>query len=352
MIKCIVLCGDIMVGMKIGLDIGTGYVTAAVEGKGVILCEPAVIALERETGEIIAVGDEAAEMTGRCPDAIKLVRPLLSGGVSELESTEKMLRCFIERICKNKIFKPTVVATMPAGITNLEKRNILGCVLRAGAGRATLIEEPLATALGIGVMTDKPYGTMVVDVGAGTTSVAVITMGSIAIARSVPVGGNNFDKIIKSYLKANRGVAVGRLTARKLKHVLGGAKMREETIAAVAKGKDMSSGMPLFFEVTAQEINYAIRDSIDEVCGAIKGVLEVTPPELVRDIVDDGIFLCGGMSNMYGLDKYISEMTGIKVQIPGNRTNAAALGCLRALSEDKYLLQNGYHFVTLETLNL
>ncbi len=341
-----------MVGLKIGLDIGTGYVTAAVEGKGVILCEPAVVALERETGIVLEAGQKAADMTGRCPDAIKLVRPLISGGVSELESTEKLLRAFIERICKNKIFKPTVVATMPAGITNLEKRNILGCILRAGAGRATLIEEPLAAALGMGVMTDKPYGTMVVDVGAGTTGVAVITMGSIAVAKSVPIGGNDFDKIIKTYLKANRGVAVGRLTARRLKHILGGAKMRDETIAAIAKGKDMSSGMPLFFEVTAQEINYAIRDSIDEITNAIKSVLEITPPELVKDITDDGIFLCGGMSNMYGLDKYISESTGIKVQIPGNTTHAAALGCLRALDEENYLSQNGYHFVTLETLNL
>lgn len=341
-----------MVGLKIGLDIGTGYVTAAVEGKGVVLCEPAVVALERETGKVIAAGSKAAEMTGRCPDAIKLVRPLLSGGVSELESSEKLLRAFLEKICKNKIFKPTVVATVPAGVTNLEKRNILGCILRAGAGRATLIEEPLAAALGIGVMLNKPYGTMIVNVGAGTTGVAVVTMGSVAVAKSAPVGGNNMDKIIKTYLKANRGVAVGRLTARELKHILGGAKMRDETIAAISKGKDMSDGMPMFFEVTAQEINYAIRDSIDEICKVITDVLEVTPPDLIKDITDDGIFLCGGMADLYGLDKYITDVTGIKVNIPGNHTNVAALGCLRALSEPGYLSQNGYYFVTLETLNL
>ncbi len=341
-----------MVGLYIGLDIGTGYITAAVEGKGVVLCEPAVLALERETGLVLEVGHKALEMTGRCPDAIKLVKPILSGGVSELENTEKLLRVYLERICKNKIFKPTVVATMPAGITNLEKRNVLGCVLRAGAGRATLIEEPLAAALGIGVMLDKPYGTMLVDVGAGTTSVAVVTMGSIAVAKSVPIGGNNMDRIIKTYLKATRGVAVGRLTANELKHTLAGAKMRDETIAAVAKGKNMKDGMPEFFEVTAQEINYALRDSIDEICNAIKGVLEITPPELVKDITDDGIFLCGGLSKMYGLDRYISEATGIKVQIPGNQTDAAALGCLRSLNEENYLKQNSYNFITLETLNL
>ncbi len=341
-----------MVGLKIGLDIGTGYVTAAVEGKGVVLCEPAVVALERETGNVIAAGSKAAEMTGRCPDAIKLVRPLLSGGVSELESSEKLLRAFLEKICKNKIFKPTVVATVPAGVTNLEKRNVLGCILRAGAGRATLIEEPLAAALGIGVMLNKPYGTMIVNVGAGTTGVAVVTMGSVAVAKSAPIGGNNMDKIIKTYLKANRGVAVGRLTAKELKHILGGAKMRDETIAAISKGKDMSDGMPMFFEVTAQEINYAIRDSIDEICRVITDVLEVTPPDLIKDITDDGIFLCGGMADLYGLDKYITDVTGIKVNIPGNHTNVAALGCLRALNEPGYLSQNGYHFVTLETLNL
>lgn len=341
-----------MVGLKIGLDIGTGYITAAVEGKGIVLCEPAVLALERETGIVLEAGQKALEMTGRCPDAIKLVKPILSGGVSELENTEKLLKVFLDRICKNKIFKPTVVATMPAGITNLEKRNILGCVLRAGAGRATLIEEPLAAALGIGVMLDKPYGTMIVDIGAGTTSVAVVTMGSIAIAKCVAIGGNNMDRIIKTYLKSTRGIAVGRLTANELKHTLAGAKMRDETIAAVAKGKNMSDGMPEFFEVTAQEINYALRDSIDEICNAVKGVLEITPPELVKDITDDGIFLCGGLSKMYGLDRYISEATGIKVQIPGNQTDAAALGCLRALNEENYLKQNSYHFVTLETLNL
>ncbi len=341
-----------MVGLKIGLDIGTGYITAAVEGKGIVLCEPSVLALERETGLVLEAGSKALEMTGRCPDAIKLVKPILSGGVSELENTEKLLKVFLDRICKNKIFKPTVVATMPAGITNLEKRNILGCVLRAGAGRATLIEEPLAAALGIGVMLNKPYGTMIVNVGAGTTSVAVVTMGSIAIAKSVPVGGNNMDKIIKTYLKTTRGIAVGRLTANELKHTLSGAKMRDETIAAVAKGKNMKDGMPEFFEVTAREINFALRDSVDEICAVIKSVLEITPPELVKDITDDGIFLCGGLSNMYGLDKYISEATGINVHIPGNTTDAAALGCLRALSEENYLKQNSYHFVTLETLNL
>lgn len=344
--------GALMVGLKIGLDIGTGSVVAATEGKGVVLAEPAVLALERETGEVLEAGRKAFEMTGRCPDAIKLVRPLLSGGVAELESSEKLLRTFLERICKNKIFKPTVVATMPAGITNLEKRNILGCILRAGAGRATLIEEPLAAALGIGVMTDRPYGTMIVNVGAGTTGVGVVTMGSLATSKSAAVGGDDMDRIIKTYLKNNRGVNVGRLTAEELKTLIGGAKMRDETIAAVSKGKDAADGMPIFFEVTAQEINFAIRDCVDEICKAVTDVLEVTPPELIKDITDDGIFLCGGMAQLYGLDKYIEDVTGIKVKIPGNASNVAALGCLRALSEENYLAQNGYNFVTLETLNI
>lgn len=339
-----------MVGLKIGLDIGTGTVTAAVDGKGVVLREPAVLALERETGKVLDAGKNAFDMTGRCPDAIKLVRPLLSGGISELESSEKLLRVFLERICKNKIFKPVVAATMPAGITNLEKRNILSCVLKAGAGHAVLIEEPLAAALGIGVMVDKPYGTMVVNIGAGTTGVAVVTMGSVAVAKSAPVGGDDMDRLIKTYLKVNRGVSVGRLTAEELKHIIGGAKMREEAIAALAKGKDMADGMPIFFEVTAQEINYAVRECVDEICSAITSVLEVTPPDLVKDITDNGIFLCGGMAKLYGLDKYIEEVTGIEVKIPGNETDVAALGCLRALNEENYLSKNGYPFVTLETL--
>ena len=197
-----------MVGLKIGLDIGTGSVIAAVENKGVVLSEPAVLAIERETGAVIEAGKKACEMTGRCPDAIKLVRPLLSGGISALESSEKLLRCFIEKICKNKIFKPTVVATMPAGITNLEKRNILGCVLRAGAGRATLIEEPLAAALGAGVDISKPKGTMVVDIGGGTCDVCVVdieisdddtySIEFIATNRYTEFGGNDFDEAVEN----------------------------------------------------------------------------------------------------------------------------------------------------------
>ncbi len=346
------MCGAVMVGLKIGLDIGTGNVSAAVDGKGIVLSEPAVLALETESGEVLDAGKSAYDMTGRCPDTIKLVRPLLSGGIAELESSEKLLRTFIERICKNKIFKPTIAATMPAGITNLEKRNILGCILRAGAGRAVLIEEPLAAALGIGVSLEKPYGTMVVNIGAGTTGVAVVTMGSVAVAQSTAVGGDDMDRLIKNYLKINRNINVGKLTAEELKLIIGGAKLREEAIAAVAKGKDMADGMPMFFEVTASEINYAIRECMDSICGAITKVLEVTPPELIRDITDDGIFLCGGMARLYGIDKYIEESTGIKVKIPGNETGVSALGCLRALNEENYLSKNGYHFVTLETLNL
>ena len=339
-----------MVGLKIGLDIGTGNVTAAIEGKGVVLCEPAVLALERDTGKVIAAGKDALNMTGRCPDAIKLVRPLLSGGISNLENSKLLLRTFLERICKNKIFKPTVAATMPAGLTNLEKRNILECILNAGAGRAVLIEEPLAAALGTGVMLDKPYGTMIVNVGAGTTSVAVVTMGSVAVAKSAKIGGSDMDKKIKTYLKTNRGVAVGKLTAEELKIILGGAEIRDESIVAISKGKDMSDGMPMFFEVTAEEIHFAIKECIEEVCKAITEVLEVTPPELVNDITDDGIFLCGGVAGMYGLDKFIAKQTGIKVKIPGRETEIAALGCLRTLCEENYLSQNGYHFVTLEIL--
>ena len=341
-----------MVGLKIGLDIGTGNVTAAIEGKGIVLSEPAVLALERETGRVLAAGQEALNMTGRCPDAIKLVRPLLSGGISNLENSKLLLRTFLERICKNKIFKPTVSATIPAGLTNLEKRNVLSCILNAGAGRAVLIEEPLAAALGTGVMLEKPYGTMIVNIGAGTTSVAVVTMGSVAVAKSAKIGGNDMDKKIKTYLKTNRGVAVGKLTAEELKIILGGAEIRDESIVAISKGKDMSDGMPLFFEVTATEINFAIRECIEEIVKAITDVLEVTPPELVRDITDDGIFLCGGVARMYGLDKFIENQTGIKVKTPGRETDLAALGCLRTLCEENYLSKNGYHFVTLETLGV
>lgn len=336
----------IVVGLKIGLDIGTGYVTAALENGGVVLKEPAVLAVERETGKVLCAGKKAFEMTGRCPDAIKLIRPLLSGSISALKSSEVLLRIFIDEICKNKIFKPTVAASMPSGLTSLERRNILSCVLGAGAGRAVLIEEPLAAALGAGVDITKPYGTMIVNVGAGTTSVAVVTMGSTAVSKSVKVGGETMDRAIKKYLKENRGIAVGKLTSAQLKEILGGAVLRSETVAAVSKGKDMSDGMPFFFEVTATEVNFAVREAVEEICEAVKSVLEITPPELVRDITDNGIFLCGGVSNMYGMDEIIFEKTGIPVKIPGEPENVTALGLLRALCEEDYLSENGYTFIT------
>lgn len=338
------------VGLKIGLDLGTSSVCAAVEGRGVVLKEPAVLALEAETGSVLCAGEKAFRMTGRCPETIRLVRPLLSGGISELENSEKLLRVFIERICKNKIFKPTVAATVPAGLTGLEKRNVLKCLLNAGVGRAALIEEPLAAALGIGIDINKPFGTMVVNIGAGTTSVGVITMGSIAVAKSVPAGGDDMDSAVKKYLKEQRGIAVGRLTAEELKKILGGAALRQEAIAAVGKGKDMSDGMPLFFEVTAEELNFALRGCIEKIAEAVKSVLEITPPELVKDITDNGIFLCGGVAGLYGLDRYIEDATGIRVNISGNCDTVAALGCIRALTEEDYLKKNGYTFVTLETL--
>lgn len=335
-----------VVGLKIGLDIGTGMLTAALENGGVVLKEPAVLALERETGRVLAAGKKALEMTGRCPDAIKLVRPLLSGSISQLHYSEVLLKIFTDEICKNKIFKPTVAASMPSGLTNLEKRNILSCILGAGAGRAVLIEEPLAAALGAGVDISKPYGTMIVNIGAGTTSVAVVTMGSTAVSKSVKVGGETMDRAIKKYLKENRGIAVGKLTSAELKEILGGALLRDEAVAAVSKGKDLSDGMPLFFEVTATEVNFAVREAVEKICDAVKSVLEITPPELVRDITDNGIFLCGGVSNMYGMDAAITEATGIPVKIPGEPENVTALGLLRALKEENYLKENGYTFVT------
>ncbi len=201
-------------------------------------------------------------------------------------------------------------------------------------------------------MLDKPYGTMIVNIGAGTTSVAVVTMGNIAVAKSAKIGGSDMDREIKAYLKDNRGVAVGKLTAEEIKIILGGAEIRDESIVAISKGKDISDGMPMFFEVTAEEVNFAIRECIDEITKAITEVLEVTPPELIKDITDDGIFLCGGVSGMYGLDKFIEKQTGIKVKTPGRETEIAALGCLRTICEEKYLEQNGYHFVTLETLGV
>ena len=339
-----------MVGLKIGVDLGTSMFRAYLEGAREIFSEPSVISIEKESGAIASIGSEAYDMLYKSPDAYNIVKPLKGGSVINYDIAQLMLNTFFEHLCKNKVFKPTVAACMPAGITALEERALLKLYLNAGAGRVCLLPQSLAAAIGAGVILDKPFGTMVVDIGAGTADIAVVTMGSTAVSRSVKFGGDLLDKSIIDYLRINHSVIIGEKTAEQLKLQLAGAVKRNEEIAAVSKGKSAEDGMPVYFEVTAGEINLAIKEGLESICKAILSVLETTPPELLKDIAENGIILSGNASRLFGLHLLITEYTSIKSIVIEDPSNAVVKGLRKALRNTKYLKEQGYSFKTMEDI--
>lgn len=339
-----------MVGLKIGVDLGTSMFRAYLEGAREIFSEPSVISIEKESGAIASIGSEAYDMLYKSPDVYNIVKPLKGGSVINYDIAQLMLNTFFEHLCKNKVFKPTVAACMPAGITALEERALLKLYLNAGAGRVCLLPQSLAAAIGAGVILDKPFGTMVVDIGAGTADIAVVTMGSTAVSRSVKFGGDLLDKSIIDYLRINHSVIIGEKTAEQLKLQLAGAVKRNEEIAAVSKGKSTEDGMPVYFEVTASEINLAIKEGLESICKAILSVLETTPPELLKDIAENGIILSGNASRLFGLHLLITEYTSIKSIVIEDPSNAVVKGLRKALRNTKYLKEQGYSFKTMEDI--
>ena len=339
-----------MVGTRIGIDLGTTSVIAFVDHKGIVLCEPSAIAYDSETNEPIAVGRKAYEMLGKTPDSIEVIKPLSNGTVSSFTACEQMLTAFINKICQNKIFKPNVIVCMPSSVTNLEKRTILDVVTASGAASACLIEEPLAAAVGAGLSTEEPSGKLVIDIGGGTTDIAVITMGNIAVSSSVKGAGNALNEAIIRHLKKDRDIIIGERTAEMLKTTLGCAIDREAELALVSKGKSNLDGMPISFEVTSTEIKEAILEQLNALIEAIHSILEQTPPELVGDISESGITLTGGGALLYGIDKYIQEEIGIKTVIADDPINCVVKGTGAALKKMEILIENGYHFISREDI--
>ncbi|MDD6808165.1 MAG: rod shape-determining protein [Oscillospiraceae bacterium] len=341
-----------MLGINIGIDLGTTSVIACVEGKGIVLSEPSVVAFKNDTGKVIAMGKAAYKMIGRDPDSITVVRPMKDGVVSDFTVTEQMLRFYIKKICGNKIFKPNIIVSMPGTVTNLERRTILDVVTASGAGRACLIEEPLAAAIGSGIEISQPSGVMIIDMGGGTTDIAVITMGSMAIANSVKVAGNILNESIVRYLRRERDILVGELTAEQIKKQVGCAYLRQEEVVMVAKGKDYFTGMPIDFEITSTETYLAMREHINLILEAIRDVFEKTPPELVSDIIKEGIVLTGGTALLYGMDKIIAELTGVDVRVADDPLNCVANGIEKVLGDLFFLSENGYLFKSRQDISL
>ncbi len=333
-----------MLGTNIGIDLGTTSIVIYVEGKGIVLSEPCAAAYEKSTGKLIAVGKKAGDMYEKAPDAIKVVKPMTHGIVSDFTATKHILRSMLSRICKNMVFKPNVVVCVPSMVTSLEKRTILDLITSAGAAKACLIEEPLAAALGAGLKSDRPMGTMVVDIGGGTTDIAVITMGCISISKSVKVAGNALDEAIARQIRRERDVIIGERTAEYIKRQIGCCRLRDAELGITVKGKHFITGMPVSIEVNSTETYLAMRPHLETIGEAVRSVLELTPPELSADISDTGIYLTGGGACLLGIDEMIRKKTGVKTYIADDPLNCVARGTGEALAHIDIISQNGYVF--------
>ena len=325
---------------EVGIDLGTANVLVYIKGKGVVLDEPAVVAINSDTDEILAVGEEARLMLGRTPANIIAVRPLKDGVISDFDITERMLKYFVRKSCgTGRFFKPKIMVCVPSGVTEVEKRAVREAAEAAGGKAVYLMEEPVAAAIGAGLDISEPDGKMVIDLGGGTTDVAVISLGGIVASDSVKMAGDKFDEAIIKYMRKVHKLYIGERTAEELKVKIGTAFPREESVKMECRGRDMVTGLPKTVEVTSEEMNEALSEPITTICEAVHNVLEVTPPELSADISNSGIYLTGGGALLYGLDKKIKDRTGIEVIIAENPMECVALGTGKAL-EDLEKLEN------------
>ena len=328
-------------GTDIGIDLGTATVLVYVKDKGIVIREPSVVAIDSASGRVMKVGLEAQEMLGRTPGNIVAIRPLRDGVISDYETTEKMLKYFLGKVCSSKLFKPRVIVCVPSGVTEVEQRAVIDATIHAGARSVHIIEEPIAAAIGAGIDIAKPYGTMIVDIGGGTTDVAVISLGGIVTSESIKVAGNKFDESIVKYLRKKYNIAIGERTAEEIKIQVGSVYFRDETITCSVKGRSLVSGLPQTISISSDETFEALEEPVSQICEAIHNVLEKTPPELIGDISTRGILLTGGGSLIYGLDKLLQRETGIKVEVAADAVSCVAVGTGTALGhiED---LENTY----------
>ncbi|MCR4601305.1 MAG: rod shape-determining protein MreB [Clostridia bacterium] len=318
---------------EVGIDLGTANVLIYIQGKGIVLNEPSVVALNKDTGEILAVGEEARQMLGRTPANIIAVRPLKDGVISDYDITERMLKYFIRKTCgSGRFFKPRIMVCVPSGVTEVEKRAVSEAATMAGGKEVYLMEEPIAAAIGAGLDIMRPDGTMVIDIGGGTTDIAVISLGGIVTSASVKVAGDRFDEAIIKYMRKVHKIFIGERTAEQLKFSIGTAFPREESVSMECRGRDMVSGLPVSVEVTSEEMYDALDEPLTTICEAVHAVLEKTPPEIAADISSSGIMLTGGGALLWGMDKRIQDRTKIPVMVAEEPKNCVAVGTGKALS--------------------
>lgn len=318
-------------GQDIGIDLGTATVIAYVKGKGIVLREPSVVAVNNQTGDVLAVGEEARRMLGRTPGNIVATRPLKDGVISNYTVTEKMLKNFINKISGKTFFSPRIMICIPSQITEVEKKAVIDAATQAGARRVYLIEEPIAAAIGAGIDISKPCGNMVVDIGGGTADIAVISLGGSVVSTSIKVAGDKFDEAIVKYIKRNHNMMIGERTAEELKVNIGCVYPKVQEAEMEIRGRDLLTGLPKTVVIKSSEMLEALAEPAMAIVDAVHSTLEKTPPELSADISDRGIYMTGGGCLVDGLDKLLQSQTGINVMIAEDAVSCVALGTGKAL---------------------
>ena len=326
-----------LLSKDIGIDLGTANTLVYVQGKGIVVREPSVVAIDKYEGKVLAVGNEANEMIGRTPENIVAVRPIKDGVIADFDITQAMIRAFIKEANVSNVFKPRVIVCIPSGITEVERRAVEEAVIQAGAKSVALIEEPMAAAIGASLPVNEATGSMIVDIGGGTTEVAVISLGGIVASKSIRIAGNALDSAIVNYLKKEHQINIGDKMAADIKITIGSAYEDDEEAVCEVRGRDVSTGLPKTTQIKESEIRKAISENIDEMVEAIKLTLENTPPELAADIMERGIMLTGGGALIKGLDKLITEATKIPTHVAEYPLDCVVIGTGRSLENIREL---------------
>jgi len=314
----------------IGIDLGTANTLVHVRGRGIVIAEPSVVAKDQRTGAVLAIGAEAKRMVGRTPASIIAIRPLKDGVISDFDITEQMLNYFIRKVHGERALlypRPRVIVGIPSGVTEVEKRAVQDAAISAGARWARLVEEPMAAAIGAGLPVNEPTGSMIVDIGGGTTEVAVTSLGGIVISRSIRIGGDEMDSDIVQYARREFNLLMGERTAEDIKIAIGSAYPLDEEVSTYFRGRDLLTGLPRSIEVTSAQIREAIEPSIEAIVDAIKATIEETPPELIADVMDQGIYLAGGGALLRGLDTRVAEATQMAVHVAEDPLTCVVRGC-------------------------
>ena len=334
------LFGKFQLNRNIGIDLGTATVLVYVQGKGIVLQEPSVVAIDTNTDRILKVGIEAQQMLGRTPGNIVAVRPLRDGVISQYEVTLKMIQYFIRRACGNLFFQPHVMICIPSGITEVEEKAVLDAAREAGAQKTYLIEEPVAAAIGAGLNIYAPIGNMVVDIGGGTTDVAVLSLGGVVVSRSTKIAGDKFDEAIIRYVRRKYNVLIGERTAEAVKKQIGAVYDHPEAVHVEVKGRCIRQGLPKVITISSKEMIEALAEPVTAILDAVCWVIENTPPELLGDILHNGIVMTGGGSLLYGFDQLVTQVTGIKTRVAKDAVSCVAIGTGKSL-DNLDLLQEG-----------